>query len=278
MLQPLGFGKVCQPQSESVPSGIVCSNVLANVWRPVASTVKANSPLPTVSGLFASNWPNSTLCRMTSAWRSIGAALADRAQARIKVANESVWILLKLTIGRIVISHGTHGGSTEAIALGFVPVRLLLLRQYGLDVIRSVAGGSIRSSGDVNPVQHAYHRRFHAREQQKTSRLAAGRFSTNRHCTDNIKNCVGTVGSTVTGDVKLPKPSKKPLTTLVHWLTGSERLVVESTETAPPCKPLVALKVMTPLENWLKSMPSPGGLKETTRMVPFRASWLVSHV
>ena len=54
MFQPFGFGTVCQPQSDSVPSGVVCSNASGKVCRPVASTVKANSPLPTDSGLAAS--------------------------------------------------------------------------------------------------------------------------------------------------------------------------------------------------------------------------------
>ena len=42
MLQPFVLGIVCQPQSDNVPSGVVCSNAPGKVCNPVASTVKAN--------------------------------------------------------------------------------------------------------------------------------------------------------------------------------------------------------------------------------------------
>src|ERR1035438_9819521 len=81
MSQPLGLGNVCQPQSESVPSGVVFSNASGNVCRPVASTVKQNSPLPTESGLAASKFVSTTSCRATSAWRSMGAAVNVKLRA-----------------------------------------------------------------------------------------------------------------------------------------------------------------------------------------------------
>src|ERR1017187_6394558 len=81
MSQPLGLGNVCQPQSESVPSGVVFSNASGNVCRPVASTVKQNSPLPTESGLAASKFVSTTSWRDTSAWRSIGAAARVKGRA-----------------------------------------------------------------------------------------------------------------------------------------------------------------------------------------------------
>src|SRR5208282_4547483 len=87
MSQPFGFGIVCQPQSESVPSGVVCSNASGNVCKPVASTVKANPPLPTDSGLAASKFVSTTSCRVTSACRSMGAAFAVMAPTRTKTWN-----------------------------------------------------------------------------------------------------------------------------------------------------------------------------------------------
>ncbi len=50
MLHPFGFGKLCQPHCESVASGTVLVNASAKVCSPVASAVKANSPLPTENG------------------------------------------------------------------------------------------------------------------------------------------------------------------------------------------------------------------------------------
>ena len=67
MFQPLVLGMVCQPHSDIVPSGIVLVNASGKVCNPVTSTVNANSPLPTVSGLSVSNCRRTTLCRVTNA-------------------------------------------------------------------------------------------------------------------------------------------------------------------------------------------------------------------
>src|SRR5215469_12208852 len=88
MSQPFGFGNVCQPQSDSVPSGVVFSNASGNVCKPVASTVKQNSPLPTDNGFAASKCVSTTSCRVTSACRSIGAAANEKLKQRTTAAIE----------------------------------------------------------------------------------------------------------------------------------------------------------------------------------------------
>src|SRR5271157_441925 len=81
MLQPAGLGKLCQPHCERVERAMVLVKELAKVCRPVASAVKAKSPLPTDMGFQGSNARSSGLWRVTSAWRSMRAAQRQLAAA-----------------------------------------------------------------------------------------------------------------------------------------------------------------------------------------------------
>src|ERR1017187_3543583 len=119
MSQPLGLGNVCQPQSESVPSGVVFSNASGNVCRPVASTVKQNSPLPTESGLAASKFVSTTSCRVTSAWRSIGAAVSVKFRAS-RHSPRRVCMMM-----RFKMPEGVHGNKRKCGKAELQPMKVL---------------------------------------------------------------------------------------------------------------------------------------------------------
>ena len=69
-------GKLCQPHCASVSSGASGEYCSWKVCNPVMSAVNAKFPLPTMNGADLSMVVMVGLCRVTSAWRSMGAATA----------------------------------------------------------------------------------------------------------------------------------------------------------------------------------------------------------